>query len=236
MTLNPSKDFTRPFSGLSTKTNDILFSILVAIVLTAISYIVGAAFGWFTELNWLEVFAVFTSYSCTYLSVRERRFNYPVGAISNAAYCILFLQYGLLASSIVTGYLTFALVYGWFRWGRDEVTKPVEHVKLRWVPVYLLVSLAGYGITLATVTALGATLAPLDSIILVATLVAQFLLDNKKIDNWAVWAVLNVVAIYVYFTAGLPLVGFQYIFFLANTAYGWYMWRKSMKTVEAVHG
>ncbi len=58
---------------------------------------------------------------------------------------------------------------------------------------------------------------------------AQFMLDNKKLENWGVWAVMNCFAIYTYFAAGLALVGFQYIFFLLNVFYGYYMWNKSRK-------
>jgi nicotinamide mononucleotide transporter PnuC len=79
-------------------------------------------------------------------------------------------------------------------------------------------------------TYLGGTLALIDSIILVATVIAQLMLDNKKVENWIVWGVVNVAAIYTYFHTGLFLVGVQYIFFLANTVYGYIEWRKSQKT------
>ena len=68
-----------------------------------------------------------------------------------------------------------------------------------------------------------------DSVVLAGTLLAQFLLDNKKLENWIVWAVVNVFAIYTYATSGLPLVAFQYVFFLANTAYGYVSWRRSWR-------
>jgi nicotinamide riboside transporter PnuC len=44
-----------------------------------------------------------------------------------------------------------------------------------------------------------------------------------------VWIVTNVFAIYTYFNAGLSLAGFQYIFFLLNAFYGWYMWHLSKR-------
>lgn len=212
--------------GLGT---NILQGIIIGVVLTALSYVVGLQAGWLTEIVWLEVFAVFTSYVCTFLCVVERRANYPIGAISNAAYSLLFFQWGLYASSFVTGYLTLALAYGWFRWRSDAVTKPVSRVELKWVPAYVLTTAAFYGVALLAVTALGGTLAATDTAILIGTILAQFLLDNKKIETWAVWAAVNVFAIYTYFTAGLTLVGFQYIFFLANTLYGYLMWRQSRK-------
>ena len=194
--------------------------------------------GWISEINGLEVFAVFTSYVCTFLCVMERRANYPIGAISNAAYAFLFFQFGLYASSITTAYLTFALAYGWFRWKSDSVSRPVSRVELKWVPAYVLATGAFYGIALWLVTAAGGTLALTDTVILIGTMLAQFLLDNKKIENWIVWMVVNVFAIYTYSTAGLALAAFQYVFFLANTFYGLYMWRRSglaakTQTVEA---
>lgn len=202
---------------------------VLGIFLTMLSYVVGLSAGWISSLNYVEVFAVFTSYWCTYLCVKERRINYPIGAISTAAYCLLFVQSNLVASAVLNAYLTPTLAYGWFRWRQDAVTRPVEHVRLKWLPVYLVVTFVAYMGATAIVKALGGSQAWTDSAILAGTVLAQFLLDNKKWENWFVWAAVNVLAIYTYFTAGLPLVGFQYIFFLANTVYGMVVWTRSMR-------
>lgn len=200
---------------------------ILGVVLTGLSFFVGFEMGWVAETSLLEVFAVFTSYVCTFLCVVERRANYPIGAISNAAYCLLFYQFGLYASAATTGYLTFALAYGWFRWKSDQKAIPVRHVELKWIPAYVLATAAFYGLALLLVTAIGGTLAATDTVILIGTMLAQFLLDNKRIETWAVWTVVNVFAIYTYSTTGLALAAFQYIFFLVNAFYGWYMWNKS---------
>ncbi len=208
------------------KTN-IIQGIIIGVILTALSYAVGFQMGWVAELSTLEVFAVFTSYVCTFLCVVERRINYPIGAVSNAAYSLLFFQFGLYASSFVTGYLTLALIYGWFRWKSDSDTKPVSRVELKWIPAYILTTGVFYALALFVVTQAGGTLAVTDTIILIGTILAQFLLDNKKIENWFVWMLVNVFAIYTYATAGLALAAFQYVFFLLNTFYGLYMWKNS---------
>lgn len=211
-------------------------TIIIALTLTALSYGVGLGFGWITAVNWLEVFAVFTSYASTYLCVVQKRLNYVFGAISSAAYFYLFFQAGLIASMVLNAGLAPWLIYGFFRWRNDANTRPVTHLQLKWSPIYLLGAGAFYLAVFFTVQALGGTLAPIDSIILVATVVAQILLDNKKIENWFVWIVVNLAAIYVYFTSGLFLVGFQYIFFLFNTILGYYSWRKSMHREETLEG
>lgn len=201
---------------------------IIGFVLTALSYAVALGAGWVTGLNGLEVFAVFTSYVCTFLCVMERRINYPIGAISCFAYALLFFQTGLYASTIINAYLTIALVYGWFRWRSDAATRPVSHLQWKWVPVYVLVTGVFYYAALSLVTWAGGSLALTDTVVLVGSMLAQFLLDNKKLETWYVWAVVNVFAIYTYATAGLPLAAFQYVFFLLNAFYGLWVWKRSM--------
>lgn len=203
-------------------------AIAVAIFFTGLSYLVALAAGWINDVNYLELFAVFTSYASTYLCVVQKRLNYVFGAISTLAYGILFMQSGLVASMILNFYLAPALVYGWFRWKSDTQTRPVTHVAPKWLPVYLILTIGFYIGAVALSSAFGGAFAPLDSVILIGTILAQFLLDNKKIETWMVWAVVNVAAIYLYFTSGLPLAGFQYIFFLLNTVYGYIQWRKTL--------
>jgi nicotinamide mononucleotide transporter len=208
---------------------DTLESLGVAVLLTGASYVVALLLGWTTGVNALEAFAVFTSYACTYLCVKQRRFNYVFGALSTAAYCILFAGQGLYASAALNAYLLPTLVYGWFRWRADVDSRPVTHVRPRWVPAYLGLAAVAFAGAFALNSLLGGSFAVTDSVILVGTILAQFLLDNKKLETWFVWAVVNVLAIWQYFSSGLAIVGLQYVFFLGNAVWGWYSWRRSMR-------
>lgn len=207
---------------------------ILGLALTILSYWLGLEAGWITSLSLLEAFAVFTSYACTFLCVMERRINYPIGAVSTVAYCVLFAQSALFASMAINAFLSVYLVYGWYRWRSDADTRPVTKMStISWI-LTLIVAGTGYLAVVGLATWLGGTLAWTDSLILVGTIMAQFMMDNKKIENWAVWALVNVFAIYTYFHAGLALAGFQYIFFFANTAYGYIMWRKSSQSITMI--
>lgn len=213
-------------------TRDVIESLVVGFVLTTLSYIVGLAADWIPSLNWLEVFAVFTSYSCTYLCVKERRINYPLGIVSSAAYALLFWQSDLVASAALNAYLVPTLIYGWLRWRPDVDTRPVTRIKAKMIPIYLTVAGLGYLGATFLVNALDGSMRWTDSLILAGTILAQFLLDNKKLENWIVWAAVNVFAIYTYATSDLALVAFQYVFFLLNTVFGFVMWRRSMLSTK----
>ena len=214
---------------------DLAESIGIGIALTLLSYGVGLMAHWITSLNWLEVLAVFTSYSSTYLCVKERRSNYTIGAVSTALYSLLFFQSGLFSSAILNAYLTPALAYGWFRWRNDSDTRPVTRVSIKMIPVYALIVVVGYAGAATLSQSIGGSMAWTDAVVLAGTILAQFLLDNKKLENWAVWALVNVFAIYTYASTGLWLVAFQYVFFLLNTGYGYYIWNKRRhQTIDAL--
>jgi nicotinamide mononucleotide transporter len=214
-----------------------LESIGIAIVLTALSYGVGLGLGWITVLDWLEVFAVATSYSCTWLFTRQSRWSYPIGIVTTAAYSLLFYQWGLLALAVFNLYLVFSLIYGWFRWGPDDQTRPVSTIPLKWYPAYGGIGLAILGLFLLANMLFNpaglAGLNPIDVGLAVASGVAQIMLDNKKLENWRVWASTNVVSIPFFLYQGLTLVAFQYIFFLINTFIARSQWKKSMENQNA---
>lgn len=226
ITWDATASFFIPRREQGTATN-VVQGIIVGLVLTALSYWIGLEAGWITSLNLLEAFAVFTSYVCTFLCVLERRINYPIGAVSTVAYCVLFLHAGLAASMAINAFLSVYLIYGWLRWKSDDNTLPITKMSVPDWLVTTAVAGVGYLVVVFLASHFGGTLAWTDSVILVGTILAQFMMDNKKIANWLIWAVVNVFAIYTYFHAGLALAGFQYIFFLANTAYGYYMWRNN---------
>jgi len=202
---------------------------ILAATLTGLSYLVGLQAGWIESINNLEVFAVLTSYLCTYLCVVQSRWNYPIGVVTVVAYAWLFYEAQLLASMALNIYLVIPLIYGFWRWGSRVDSLKVTHLKPDiWLVGYLAIVCFAYYIGTQIVFYLGGTMPWADGVILFGSIFAQLLLDNKKIETWAVWAIVNVFAIWLYSTQGLYLVAFQYVFFLANTGYGAYQWHKTM--------
>lgn len=202
--------------------------VIIGVVITALTTLMGLWVGWYPEINWLEVASVATSYTCTYLFVKQTRWCYAFGVASTVLLVMLFFSSGLLASAFVNAYLVVTLLVGLFLWRRDDKTLPVTHLRWKTVPIYLVVTAVAYIGAVWITTSLGGVMAPADSAIMILTILAQFLLDTKKLETWIVWIAVNVVAIVVYFNAGLFLVGVQFIFFLANAFYGYFSWKRSM--------
>lgn len=214
---------------LSLKT--FIHSLWLAAVLTGLSLVFSEFMGWIKmgDLNLFEVAATFASFSCTYMCVMQTRWNYPMAVVSTVLLAYVFWQAGLLASAILNLYLIPTVIYGFFIWGRDSDTRPVEHVKWNILPVYAMFTVGAYLGAWGIVYYFGGELAALDSWLLIGSIFAQFLLDRKKIETWLVWISVNIVSIYVYFESGLYLLAIQFFFFLLNAVFGYLMWYRSMK-------
>jgi nicotinamide mononucleotide transporter len=211
----------------------LIFALGIGAILTGFSILAVILGGWDFQLSPLEIAAVWTSYASTYLCVIQARLNYPIGIITTFLYSVLFFQWGLPAMALFNLYLVFSLSYGWWRWGPDDNAIPVTRTSLRSIPLYVLFGV-GVWLLLQTIayafdTPMGLT----DELIAVLSGVAQFLLDNKKLETWFVWAVVNILSIGLLFSSGLALAGIQYMLFLANTIWGYYMWKKSMEKTNA---
>lgn len=156
--------------------------------------------------------------------------------LSTSLLAYVFWSSNLLASAALNVYLIPTVIYGYFIWGKDAETKPVEHVKWQSLLQYVFFTALAYVGAVAVVEYFGGEFSALDSWLLIGSIFAQFLLDRKKVETWVVWALVNIVSIYVYYNSGLYLLAMQFSVFLLNTCYGWYEWYRSMNKKENQHG
>lgn len=201
----------------------------LGVVLTALSYAVAYLMQWDVTFSWLDALAVGTSYACTWLCVVQSRLNYLIGAISVALYSVLFWYANLNALAIFNLYLVGSLIYGWFRWGRDSNPRRVRSLSFDWWTL----GYAGIGGVIAVVCVVvnywyPGTFATMDIIITALSGMAQMMLDNKRLQTWYVWFVVNILSMYLFFQYGLYIVLLQYVMFTVNVFIGYVSWKRSM--------
>jgi hypothetical protein len=61
------------------------------------------------------------------------------------------------------------------------------------------------------------------------SLVAQFLLSRKVLENWLFWIVVDVLAIGVYAVKDLYATTVLYAVFLAMAVAGWFAWKRTWR-------
>ena len=223
-----------PASGLARFfKNDFVVAALIAVALSGTTFALAYSLGWLTGApNWFEVAGATINYGATYLSIKQRRFAYTLGFLASGAFAVAYYQYELLGSALLSAYLVGQLVYGYFRWGPDGKTRPVHTFQWKWAWAYALATVATYLGAVGIVTLFGGRFAFWDAAILILTILAQFLLDNKVLASWFVWCAVNIIGVTLYFTADAPFAAVQQLIFLFANIPGYILWRKSMQAVE----
>lgn len=182
----------------------------------------------------MEVFGFLTGAACVALLVRQNIWNWPLGILNNLTFMVLFYRTGLYADVGLQVFYIGISIYGWWHWlhgGRDRGTLTVSRVR-PWTAVGL--GLAVVGITALLVTLLrrytNSTVPVLDSLITALSLVAQFMMTRKWLENWGVWITANCISVGLLVFKGLYVTSALYLVYQVLCVLGWIQWRRALAT------
>jgi nicotinamide mononucleotide transporter len=150
---------------------------------------------------------------------------------------IVFARTGLYSDTGLQVVYFLLSLYGWWHWTRGGA--PHAPVVVTRTPASLAVVLGaivlGTWVLLATITSRipGAALPWLDAILVAISLVAQWMMTRKLLENWLLWIAVDVAYIGLFVNRGLPLTALLYAVFLGLAALGYVQWRKTLVPVAA---
>jgi nicotinamide mononucleotide transporter len=183
-------------------------------------------------MNPLELAATLLTLACVLLAVKRNIWTYPVGIVGTALFFVVFWNTKLYSSAWLQVVFIAAQAYGWWFWLFGAKGKAPRVGSWPWGAV---AALCAGALALAWVMAqliaayTDAQMALADAGIFALSVAAQFLLDRKKIENWAIWGIVNALSVYVYASQGLWATTALYALLFLNVFWGWYEWRKEMK-------
>ena len=181
-------------------------------------------------MNWTEAVAVVFGAAAVALTIRQSLWCWPLGLVQVALYVYVFYQARLYSDMVLHVIYVVLQVYGWYRWrsGERGSALPVSYLSLTerasWAMAIALAA-SVWGEAMLRYTDAAAPRA--DAFIAAASLAAQYLLAIKKLENWIVWIVVDVVAIAVYWSRDLRLTSGLYGVFLGLCVLGLVEWRKA---------
>jgi nicotinamide mononucleotide transporter len=181
----------------------------------------------------LEWVAVLTGFACVWLAARESLWNFPVAIVSCALYIVVYYRAGLYSDSLLQIMFILLSVYGWYAWlygGRSKTELPVSRTRRReWAAVlgFVVLFTTGFGYYLHTHT--DAALPHWDSFTTAASLAAQFLLMRKRLENWWLWILVDIIYVPILWYKQLYPTSMLYALYLGLAVYGYWEWRQSMR-------
>ena len=179
-----------------------------------------------------EVLAVITGIISVYLSTRENIWSWPTALVNVALYFVVFYETKLYADMGLQAVYFALSLYGWYEWLYGGENRTALHVSR--TPRSLGVRLAVIGIACAAM--LGTLLARftdaalpyIDSATTSTSLVAQWMMTRKILENWAVWVAVDVIYIAMFVFKRLYLTAGLYAVFLVLAVMGYIQWKRSL--------
>lgn len=187
-------------------------------------------------MNPYEILAVVFSLLCVLLTIKENIWQWSVGIIGVIFYFIFYHQEKLYASKWLQLVFIALQIYGWYEWlhgGKNKGELKISRTSNR-----MNLLLAGLGVAgtaamtygFATFTDNASPL--LDSAVTVLSLIAQWMLAKKYLENWVVWIIVNLLTIALGIRQKLyPTAGLYAVFFILAIL-GLLEWRKSYRNLQ----
>ena len=175
-------------------------------------------------MNYLEIIAVAFGVVAIWLASKGKVVNFAIGLVNCVLYGILFGREGLYSGMILQGIYFAINLYGLYSWRKPKIED--NELKVMWLTVKERIIIVTIIVTTGVLWGMGmkygAQLLPeniqepqyplMDAILTTASIMAQILLTRKKIDNWVIWLLVDVIYIglflmvEMYWTAGLYLI------------------------------
>lgn len=198
--------------------------------------LVPAFTAWGAAVSWLEIVAFLLSLWMVLCNLRVRMAAWPLAMISSWLYGVLFAHYRLYGEASLQGLFIALAAWGWWQWrfGQDEGARPLAVRPMsrsgRWNAV-LAVALLWPALGLLLDHGTDSDVPWLDALPTAGSVVGQWLLARKHVENWPCWLIVNVVSVGLFAWKALWLTAVLYALFAALSWVGWQAWRRM--SVEA---
>jgi len=198
-------------------------------------------------MSYLEFFGTVAGAVAVWISARAYVWSWPIGIINVVLLFFLFFQVQLYPDMFLQIFFLITNILGWWRWTHPKPGEENRQKELKvsllsnanrvWISMVILFSTVAFGAVATQLSFWMPILFPkpsafpyLDSFVTVVSIVAQYLMLQKKAECWLLWILADIMATYLYFSKGVKFLGLEYLAFCFIAAYGWWNWRREMKS------
>ncbi len=203
----------------------------------------------FTILNYpisyIEFFGTLFNLACVWLVAKKKILNWPVGLVGVVLFGILFYQINLYADFAEQIYYFITGIIGWYAWAKakkpkDEaedivVLRNTKRQNISWaVSILATTVVSGWALShvhtwLPAVFPEPAALPYLDAGTTMMSFAAQFLMIRRKLENWVLWIIVDIIAVGLYWYKEVPFIALLYLIFLFIATNGFITWRNTYR-------
>jgi len=181
--------------------------------------------------TWLELMSFVLSVITVALNIRQLHWAWLFSILSSGLYAGVFFDARLYGDMGLQFVFILVSIWGWMNWLRGNDA----HERLKVTRLNAQSRLASVGATLLVFVLLAWFLKTFtdtdvpyaDGFLTAGSLLGQVLLSRKKLENWHVWIIVDVLYVGLYVYKGLMLTALLYAIFILMAIIGLRAWSKT---------
>ena len=175
-----------------------------------------------------------------YYAKKENILVYPTGIIATVITVYLLYKAEYFADMTLNVYFSFMSIYGWINWSRVKENEPVfkiSRTNTKQKIIGILLFFLTIVVTYCIYHLFGKEIRP-ENYIDIATsgifFTGMWYMALKKIENWTLWIIGDIIAVPLYAYRGLGMLSLQYVFFTILAILAYFEWRKILNNKELI--
>ncbi|SHG57450.1 nicotinamide riboside transporter PnuC [Massilia sp. CF038] len=187
--------------------------------------------------TYLELISFILAVITVALNIRQLHWAWLFSIASSATYAVVFYDARLYGDMGLQFVFISVSVWGWYQWlrgGVDHAPLPVTASSAKGWAWGIAAWLAAFALLAWFLAKFTNTDVPnTDGFLTAGSLLGQVLLSRKKVENWIVWIVVDILYVGLYMYKGLHLTAVLYGIFVIMAVMGWVTWYRAAGSKHA---
>lgn len=191
------------------------------------------------RLSYVEFIGTTTGLLSVWLATRSNIWTWPTGLINVACFFLIFFEVRLYADMFLQLYFFVTSIYGWLIWYKKSDYRTInvlpEKQRIKLLVVIIVATLIigaivnNIHLIIPQIFSEPASYPFLDTFVAVLSIIATILLAQKKIENWWLWIVVDVISVALYAKKMVLFIAVEYFVFLCLATTGLLIWLKIIR-------
>lgn len=184
---------------------------------------------WGSPITWLEIVALVLSLAMVVFNIRVNPLGWPLAIVASLLYFLLFRQSRLYGEASLQLFFAAVSLWGWWQWLRgtqaDGSALTVRRLDGRGrIAVMVALAVAWPATAWLLHSTTDSDVPWWDAFPTAGSVIGQWLLGRKYVENWPAWVVVNLASIGLFAYKGLWLTVLLYAVFVVMSFAGWRAW------------
>lgn len=188
----------------------------------------------------MEAVVFFFGIISVYYAKKENILVYPTGIIATIITVYLLYKAEYFADMTLNVYFSVMSIYGWVNWSRvkeDEHVIKISRTNTTQKIIGVLLFFLTIVVTYCIYHLFGKEILPENYIDIVTSgifFTGMWYMALKKIENWTLWIIGDIIAVPLYAYRGLGMLSLQYVFFTILAILAYLEWRKILSNNQQI--